>query len=378
MSNVAPGSRESAPTPAMTMTAAGTLAHHRIWWPRVIRVGSFAFILLAFVMFVLGMSGKSHIIVRVKGWDEVFAVVGTCCFFHPATVVYQWASRMPCMARLQESRIIFHALQFLLSLAYLAQQTVLMAYLVLYFGPFCLLFLISDIAIAAMMAMTMLLQSLPMPIARHWPAFYVLGQAGKLVVLWSALGEPMVAAPRMGVNGLLGTLMLTIPVVQFPVLISRIRVGMSLTKAYTTNMAAVFAHVLHFMDVLELYFTGVEVRQFSGNVKLLVLFFAVMGHITCNLYYASLFFKDEETVRFLRRFEEPRGDDADLIARTEQARDDELFHYFLWTFFFIDLLYAVMRLVLFVVNGTDVSVFLGKNFMMIVGVVMLLVRASRP
>ncbi|RNF25699.1 uncharacterized protein Tco025E_02136 [Trypanosoma conorhini] len=215
-------------------------------------------------------------------------------------------------------------------------------------------------------------------LARHWPAPYVFAQAGKLAVLWSALGAAMASATRMGADGLLGALMLTIPVVQFPVLLSRLRVGMSLTRAYTTNMAAVFAHVLHFMDVLQLYFTGTELGQFPVNVKLLVLFLAIVGHTTSNMYYTALFLKDEETVRFLRRFGARGEDGTDLIARTERPRDDELLHYFLWTFFFIDLPYAVVRLVALAVHGAAVSVFLGKNFMMAVGVVMLLLRGRTP
>ncbi|ESL07298.1 hypothetical protein TRSC58_05015 [Trypanosoma rangeli SC58] len=365
-------------TPTATASDAGVPPSCRSGCSRVLQAALVLFTLLAFVMCVMGMSGTSYLILRTNCWDEVFVVAGTYCLFYAVIAVCQTTPRMPCVTHVFGAKLCVYALQLLLWLTYLAQQAVLLAYLVMYVGPLCWLFLIPDFAVAGMLAVTMTLTTSPAQLMQHWPAFYVFVQAGKLGVLWSVLGGAIMSATRMGPDGLLGSLMLTILLVQFPVLLSRLRVGMSLTRAYTTNMAAVFAHVLHFMDVLQLYFTGTEMPQFPINVNRLVLFLAIMGHITSNMYYTALFLKDEETARFLRRFEARAGDGTDLIACAERARDDELLHYFLWTFFFIDLPYAVVRLVSLVVHGTEVSVFLGKNFMMAVGVVMLLMRGRTP
>ncbi|KEG09514.1 hypothetical protein DQ04_05091000 [Trypanosoma grayi] len=359
---------------ASTAAALSTPPPPSSWRTRVVQIGWLLFTVVAFFLFVVGLSRNSRAVVRVDGWDEVFAVVGAYWFFPAATAAYHLAARMPFITRALEAKLWFYALQVLLLLTYVAQQGVFIAYLVRYVGRHCWLFMIPDVAVAAMM-----LASQRVRFAWQWPTLYVLAQAGKLAAFWSEMDRNFEATTPMGADGLLGMLVLTIPVVQFPVLISRLRAGTSLTKAYTTNMAAVFAHVLHFMDVLELYFSGREMRNFPGSVKPLVLFFAVMGHITCNMYYATLFLKDDATARFLRRFEEPSQDGTDfLIAPTEPGRDDELLHYFLWTFFFIDLPYAVMRIVALVVHGKDVSAFLGKNIMMMLGVVMLLMRGRRP
>ncbi|ORC84126.1 uncharacterized protein TM35_000491320 [Trypanosoma theileri] len=342
------------------------------WRLRIVRIASLVFTLAAFTLFVLGLSNNSRLIVGVDGWDEVFAVIGSYWFVPAAIAVYHFSSHLSFFTQETETRLSFYILQTLLLLAYLVQQGLFMAYLVTHVGRLCWIFIVPDFIVASMM-MTTFQRIL---FVRQWPMIYILTQAGKLATLWPQMNDKLANSTRLGPDGLLGTLMLTILIVQLPVLISRLHAGTSLTKAYTTNMAAVFAHVLHFMDVLELYFTVLELQDITSDVQQLVLFFAVMGHITCNMYYAVLFLKDEATLEFLRRFEGPNQGGTDLIGITEPAKDDELLHYFLWTFFFIDLPYAVLRLVELAVNGKDVSVFFGKNFMMIVGVVMLLLRGK--
>ncbi|KAH9597402.1 hypothetical protein LSM04_003833 [Trypanosoma melophagium] len=342
------------------------------WRSRIVRIASFVFTLAAFTLFVLGLSNNSHLIVRVDGWDEVFAVIGSYWFVPAATAASHLSSRLPFFIQETEINLSFYILQSLLLSAYLVQQSVLMAYLVTHAGKLCWIFILPDLIVVSMMIATFQRTLL----VRKWPMLYVLTQAGKLATFWPHMNDKLANSTQLGSDGLLGILMLTILVVQLPVLISRLRTGTSLTKAYTTSMAATFAHVLHFMDVLELYFTALEIQGIASNVQQLVLFFAVMGHITCNIYYAILFLKDEATLEFLRRVEGPSQGGTDLIAITEPARDDELLHYFLWTFFFIDLPYAVLRLVELAVNGKGISVFFGKNFMMIVGVVMLLLQGK--
>ena len=139
-------------------------------------------------------------------------------------------------------------------------------------------------------------------------------------------------------------------------------------------MAAVFAHTLHLLDTLELYFMGLERLKFPDDVQYLVLMFSIMGNVTCNLYYISLFVKEDTVERTLKRFQ---PSSIDVFSADEQTKDEALLHYFVWMIFFVDIPYSTMRGISWAVHTTQLSPFFAKNLMMLAAVAMLMVRHSR-
>lgn len=177
---------------------------------------------------------------------------------------------------------------------------------------------------------------------------------------------------ELGVNGLLSTLMLSIPMVNYPAVLSKLQSGMSIFDSYAHNMAAVFAHTIHIMDVLEMYMLGVQRQQFAATVQYMILIFSLMGFVSCNIYYTSLFFSDAAVDRMIRRFQPTAMDSLETASL-----DQTLLHYFMWVVFFVDLPYAAMRWVAFCVHGTQLSTFFAKNVVMLVSVAMLMMYHAK-
>lgn len=177
---------------------------------------------------------------------------------------------------------------------------------------------------------------------------------------------------ELGVNGLLSTLMLSIPMVNYPAILSKLQSGMTIFDSYAHNMAAVFAHTIHLMDVLEMYMLGVQRLTFASTVQYMILIFSLMGFVSCNIYYTSLFFSDAAVDRMIRRFQPTAMDSLETASL-----DQTLLHYFMWVVFFVDLPYAAMRWVAFCVHGTQLSTFFAKNIVMLVAVSMLMMYHGR-
>ena len=260
--------------------------------------------LVASVFFVFGILNKSDLLFNESGWNEVCTVLGSLFVFPVMSIVYEFvAKRLPRLSKSTESTLWFYGLRIALLCVYCVQQGLFMTYLVLYSGSLCWLFLIADIPF-------LVLQLISTKFTAIWMHLYIIVLAVKFGVFWPNLDQSDAADNpfanrdnQLGPNGLLATLMLTIPVIQFPVLISRLKLGMSMTEAYTTNMAAVFAHLLHFLDVLEMYMLGLERRAFASDVQSLILIFVMMGLITSNLYYIALFFNDDTVERMLQKLQ---------------------------------------------------------------------------
>jgi hypothetical protein len=132
------------------------------------------------------------------------------------------------------------------------------------------------------------------------------------------------------------------------------------------------------MDTIDMYFILLQPSSsFSDDVRYMLLMFSVMGAVACNLYHVLLFFDMDDgsdtaagAVR-LRRL----GDVA-ALSSSEGTKDERLLHYLLWLLFFVDLPYAAVRLVAFVVHGTQISVFAAKNFMMVTASTILVINHS--
>ena len=333
--------------------------------------------LVASVFFVFGILNKSDLLFNESGWNEVCTVLGSLFVFPVMSIVYEFvAKRLPRLSKSTESTLWFYGLRIALLCVYCVQQGLFMTYLVLYSGSLCWLFLIADIPF-------LVLQLISTKFTAIWMHLYIIVLAVKFGVFWPNLDQSDAADNpfanrdnQLGPNGLLATLMLTIPVIQFPVLISRLKLGMSMTEAYTTNMAAVFAHLLHFLDVLEMYMLGLERRAFASDVQSLILIFVMMGLITSNLYYIALFFNDDTVERMLQKLQ-PNTFDALGGGNSVAGEDESLLHYFVWVLFFIDLPYGTMRFVAFIVHGTKISTFFAKNLMMMASVIMMLVQNSK-
>lgn len=338
-----------------------------------------AFSMVASVIFIFGLVNRADLITGEDGWNEIFVVLGSLFVFPIASLVYETVQRhFPfTISKKTEATIWMWGLRVALFCVYCVQQGLFLTYLVLYSGPTCWIFLLPDIAFVLLMVLSSKFSTIAVNL-------YILVLAAKFAVFWPNLDQSDAAVNpfadrnnQFGPNGLLASLMLTIPIIQFPVLLSRLAVGMSITQAYTTNMAAVFAHLLHYLDVLEMYMLGLERNSFAGDVQSLILIFVLMGLVCCNLYYVTLFFNDDTVERMLQKLQPNQVMDALGGGAEQNSNDDTLLHYFVWVLFFIDLPYATMRLVAFVVHGTRISTFFAKNLMMMASVTMMLVQHSK-
>ena len=331
----------------------------------------FAFSSLA--VFLCGISGHAYYLTASEGYDEVFTVVGSLFVFPFVFVAYRLLyPYFPTFNSQLESTLWYNGLRVALAVVYGIQQGFLLAYLTHYVSRLCYVFLLGDIVLLFLMILSTKFTSV-------WANLYVLLMAVKMGIFWPILDQSKTKDNpfanlnnTLGPNGLLAILMTTIPIIQFPVLISKLGGGSTtIVDAYTGNMAAVFAHTLHYMDVLELYFQGQERLKFADDVQYLLLLFALMGFVSCNLYYISLFFSDDTVQRIVKKFQ-PTAMDA-----METTKDETLLHYFMWVVFFVDLPYACMRFIAFLVHGTTISTFFAKNLMMMASVAMLMVQHSR-
>ena len=353
--------------------------------PRTRKEALVAFAQLAFsfvmcIAFIIGLTGHADIIMSVSGWNEVFTVVGSLFIFPIATATYNAVSfLLPQVSKQTEALLWLHGLRIALVLVYIGQQGLFLAYLVNYSSSLAWFFVIPDALYLVLMVGSQYFGKFP----SLWVNLYVLTLAGKIAVFWPHLDQSDSStntfADRnnsLGPNGLMATLMLTIPLIEFPVLISRLKMGVPIVEAYTFNMAAVFAHTLHFMDVLELYFLGLSRATFAADVQYLLLIFSVMGLIASNLYYVNLFFSDSSVDQVMYRFQ-PTAAIVDVLASKNATQNENLLHYFVWVLFFVDLPYGAMRFVAFCVHGTRISTFFAKNLMMMSSVTMLLFQHSR-
>jgi hypothetical protein len=350
--------------------------------PRTRKQALIAFAQLGFsfvmcVCFIIGLTGHADIFTQTSGWNEVFTVVGSLFIFPIATATYNAVSfLLPQVTKQTEALLWLHGLRVALFASYIGQQGLFLAYLVTYSGSLTWLFLIPDVLYILLMLGSQFYGKFP----SLWVNLYILTLGGKLAVFWPHLDQSDTNTfankdNALGPNGLMATLMLTIPIVEFPVLISRLKTGMPIVEAYTFNMAAVFAHTLHFLDVLELYFLGLSRKDFAADVQYLLLIFSVMGHVASNFYYVSLFFSDSSVEQVMYRFQPTAI--VDVLASKDATQSENLLHYFVWVLFFVDLPYGAMRFVAFCVHGTRISTFFAKNLMMMSSVTMLLFQHSR-
>jgi hypothetical protein len=346
---------------------------------RIITSLQLAFSIVASAIFIFGVINRADLITGAEGWNEIFVVLGSLFVFPIASLAYETILRyFPfSVSKRQETKIWIWGLRIALFCVYCVQQGLFLTYLVLYSGPACWVFLVPDIAFLLLMTLSSKFSTIAVNL-------YILVLAAKFAVFWPNLDQSDASINpfadrenQFGPNGLLASLMLTIPIIQFPVLLSRLAVGMSITQAYTTNMAAVFAHLLHYLDVLELYMLGLERNSFASDVQSLILIFVLMGLVSANLYYVTLFFNDDTVERMLQKLQPNQVLDALGGGGDQNNNDDTLLHYFVWVLFFVDLPYATMRLVAFIVHGTRISTFFAKNLMMMASVTMMLVQHSK-
>ena len=318
----------------------------------------------ASVIFTFGVTGTADRLTGAEGWDEVLTVIGMLFIFPILLFLYRLVS--PLIPRLQqrtENAVWYWVLRTVLVGSFILQSTLFMLYLVRYNDNWHYFFLVPDVIIVLMMIVSTRLTTL-------WSFLYVIVTATKMGLFWFNLEKKTFVEKGniLGINGFLAMLMLILPMVHYPVIISRLEAGMTMTEAYTTNMAAVFAHILHVMDSLELYMQGEDRLTLSGTVQYLLLLLALMGFVACSVYYITLFFRDEESENIIRRFQ------TNALGDLESTRDESMLHYFLWSMIFIDLPYGSLRFVAFLVHNenTILSPFFAKNIAMIGSVLMLL------
>lgn len=334
----------------------------RIW--NAFRV---ALALVAVFAFIVGVADLGEKI-GAPQWSEVFTVFGAITLFYLLFPLYGVARRI--LPPLPASRTMAWVLRGLMLTLFIVQQASFLVYLVYHRGPLSYLFLIPDAVLLVLGLRTRL--------TAIWATLYILVTCTKMAVLWGDLGKPSFDAKEnpYGPNGLKALLLLIIPMIQFPVLTARLAQGVDLFEAYTQNMAAVFTHTLHVMDALDLYLMGANRDRFPNDVQYMLLMFAMMGQVACNLYHVLLFFGVEDAAEGhlrIRRF----GDVAGLSAKADATKDERLLHYLLWLLFFVDLPFAAVRFVAFLVHSTRLSVFAAKNFMMMTACVMLVLNHAR-
>jgi hypothetical protein len=322
--------------------------------------------LVAVFFFIIGAFDQGAKI-GAPEWSQVFTVFGANTIFWLMFPLYNvvrgWLPPLP------PPHMLSWIMRGLMLLLYIVQQVSWMVYLVYHLGPLCYLFLIPDVLLLILGTRTRL--------TAVWATIYILVTGTKMCVLWSQLSENAFNSKdnTYGPNGLKALLLLIIPMIQFPVLTARLAQGADLFEAYTQNMAAVFMHTLHVLDALDMYLMGANRESFPYDVQYMLLMFAMMGLISCNLYHVLLFFSVEDATEShlrVRRF----GELAGLSAKGDGMKDERLLHYLLWLLFFVDLPFAVVRLVAFLVHRTQLSVFLAKNAMMMTACVMLVLNHS--
>jgi hypothetical protein len=350
------------------------------------RIGQILLVIVSLIFFFFGASNKANIIVQTDGYNEVFLVLG-CLFLGPVIyTLYELATKFcaPTMKPSTELKLWTWGIRVAITLSFLAQAACLMVYLYAYVGQECLAFLVADIILLAIMLLRMSWTSL-------WTTIYVLIFAVKIGIFWPNLDpsatdnhSSTTPAPSgnhflsiyndLGENGWLATLFITIPIIHFPVHLSRLPTAGSIPEAFMSNMGAVFAHMLHYLDTLELYFLGVKRTGLPVDVQYLILMFSLMGCVTCNVYFISLFYQDDTVEKTLKRFQPSV---VGVFSAEEGVKNEDLLHFFLWMLFFIDLPYAALRGIIWIVHGTDLSVFFAKNLMMMASVATLIIQHSR-
>jgi hypothetical protein len=265
-------------------------------------------------------------------------------------------------------------------------------------------------------------------LATIWATLYIVTTSTKLYLIWRTAfftAEFRTGNTALGPNGLLAASLLTLPVIQFFIITSRLRRGHDLFSAYTTNMVAVFAHTLHVMDVTALYMQGShEESAISGDSQYLYLTLSIFGGVAANLYHVLLFFPTNDdgsgggsaetnaiAAAFggvgggrytgaggffdnasssggaLRALGGRRGGqrrkggnsarDVAALGASEGTQDEQLVHYLLWLVFFVDLPFGAVRLVSWWVHGVALSSLAAKNVMMITAATHLLVVHSK-
>mmetsp|Transcript_32426 Transcript_32426/g.100303 ORF Transcript_32426/g.100303 Transcript_32426/m.100303 type:complete len:343 (-) Transcript_32426:26-1054(-) len=325
-----------------------------------------ALAIVACFCFVVGAANRAHSI-GAAGWSEVFVIFGTISLFYLLFPLYGVARKV--LPPLPPSRTLAWVLRGMMLVLFVVQQVSFLLYLVYHQGALCYLFLIPDVVL--------LVLGLRTRATAVWATVYILNTCVKMCVLWPNLadGEFNAKDNPYGPNGLKALLLLIIPMIQFPVLTARLAQGADLFEAYTQNMAAVFAHTLTVMDALDLYLMGANRDSFPFDVQYMLLMFAMMGQVACNLYHVLLFFSIEDATEGqlrVRRF----GEVAGLSAKADATKDERLLHYLLWMLFFVDLPFGAVRFVAFLVHSTRLSVFVAKNGMMMTACVMLVLHHS--
>lgn len=387
------------------------------WIQKLIFIGKIVVAILAIILFIFGAAGEAKLWTRgVSGFDEVFCIIGACTLFLFTKDFYGPIRKL--IPPLPPVHILTRIVVGMHVLLVIGQVGVLQAYLVEYVGIAMLGFLGVDLLLLPVVVFDQY--------ATIWATLYVVLTNVKLYLIWrTAFFNPDFTASRtsLGPNGLLAASLLTLPVIQLFIITSRLKRGLDLLSAYTTNMVAVFAHTLHVMDVTALYMTGShDESAISGDSQYLYLALSIFGGVAANLYHVLLFFptQDDATpatsnaitaalggvgggggrytaagaggffdtatssggaLRALGgRSGKRRGGGARDVASlgaSEGTQDEGLVHYLMWLVFFVDLPFGSVRLVSWWVNGGILSSLAAKNLMMITAATHLLIVHSK-
>lgn len=226
---------------------------------------------------------------REEGFDEVFLVSGASVMFLFVMPIFNAVRRilpgMPHVDVLYKACVVLHVSLVVVQIA------VLQAYMVRYVGMGTLGFLAIDLLLIATVVFDQW--------ATAWATLYIALLNLKFYLIWRVAFfavEFLDNVDSLGPNGLLVACLLTIPIIQFFVLIHRLRRGMDLFSAYTTNMVAVFAHTLHVLDVTALFMSG-SLREVAANYSdsmYLYLVLSITGGMAANIYHVLLFFPSND------------------------------------------------------------------------------------
>eukprot|EP00759_Apiculatamorpha_spiralis_P053120 PhF_6_TR6106/c0_g1_i4/m.8987 len=196
------------------------------------------------------------------------------------------------------------------------------------------------------------------------------------------VAEKTISQSIFGPSGLVVSLLMSIPITQLPVQISLLDSGRSLHDAMTYQMDAVFAHTLHVIDSLNLFFMAFDpLWTFTGAVQNLMIILTIISFLTANVYYLALFVKKHPAEQnnnnssmsfaggnssmagnlsmFSSRFEAMFTHDGVAGGGTQQQQqqntsyDEDMLHYLIWLVFYIDLPLLTTRVVLWASHGVS-------------------------
>lgn len=245
--------------------------------------------IFACVVFIFGAAGAANEMTGQQGFDEVFLVVGASVLFLFVVPIFNALRRI--LPALPSVDVLYKCCVALHVSLVITQVAVLQSYMVRYVGVGTLGFLTVDL----LLIVTVVFDQW----ATAWATVYIALTNLKFYLIWRVAFfsvEFLDSVDSLGPNGLLVACLLTLPVIQFFVLTHRLKRGMDLFSAYTTNMVAVFAHTLHVLDVTALFMSGSQrsvAAEYSDSMYLF-LFLSITGGMASNIYHVLLFFPSND------------------------------------------------------------------------------------